>query len=147
MVLLSIPIPLQSFVIVFIGPPLVQLLPDPQPPFGWVESTLPVIKAADPARSRVVFTVAAKYGVDLIHEAQGEMGIGFIVCLLRKPEEIAEGKCVGPQIPLWAKLPAWGKSGQGRKLIHECPGLRPRRIFLHCFSSANALTASHESYK
>jgi hypothetical protein len=84
MIVLSIPIPFHTFVEGISRPPFVHFFTDPQPPLRGVDFALLIIEAADPAGSWVVFTVPAKYGMNLIHEVQCEMLVFFITRLTIK---------------------------------------------------------------
>jgi hypothetical protein len=96
MVVLSIPIPFQAFVEGISRPPFVYVFTDPQPPLRRVRCALLLIQAADPAGSWVVFTVPAKYFMNLIDEAQCEMLVFFITHLTVKLEEVTNGKRISP---------------------------------------------------
>ncbi len=96
MIVLSIPIPFQSFVQGIGRPPFVHLFPDPQAPLRGVHCALLLIQAADPAGSGVVFTVPAEYGMNLIDEVHCEMRIFLLACVTRKSQEVAHGKRVSP---------------------------------------------------
>jgi hypothetical protein len=61
-----------------------------------VPFALPLIEAADPTGSRVVFPVPAEYVMNLVDQAQCEMLVFFVARLTIKLQEVADGKSVGP---------------------------------------------------
>ncbi len=96
MIVLSIPVPFQLFIIGITGPALVHALADPQPAFCRVQSAFLFTETADPAGPWVIVTVSSEYEMDLIDEVQRELLVLFITCLTIKPQEVADGKSVCP---------------------------------------------------
>jgi len=59
-------------------------------------SAFMLIETADPAGTRIVSTVTAKYSMHLINQERSHMPVVLIAGLTIKPEEIADSKGVGP---------------------------------------------------
>jgi hypothetical protein len=55
-----------------------------------------LIETADPAGSRVVSTVSAEEVVNLVDQAQRKILVFLAPRLPIKPQEVADGKSVGP---------------------------------------------------
>jgi hypothetical protein len=96
MIVLPIPIPLQTFNKGITNSPFLDFLTDPQSAPGGVFSTLLFIEATDPTGPRVVSAVSAECVMNLINELERQIQVCFLACVMIKPKKIAHPEGIRP---------------------------------------------------
>jgi hypothetical protein len=127
--ILAVLLPLQLPVTCFFGPPLGQLLADPQPAHGWVGAALRFPKTADPSGPGIVAAMSAKYLVDLIDQAKGQGSVDILPCPFMEFQKIADCKGIGPQVAPRRAISR--EPGVFGKLVHNFHGTSNLSVLFH----------------
>jgi hypothetical protein len=96
MVVLPISIPFRSFVKRIGGAPLLQLLANPQSPFGGMKPAVLLLEAADPTGSVVVVPMPSKHAMHLIDELQCQILEFLAPGLLIEAKKVTNCESISP---------------------------------------------------
>jgi len=120
-VVLPVPVPLQTLVKRFFGAALGEGLPDPQSPAGRVQGAFAAAQAADPAGPMVIASVTAEDAMHLIDEVRRESPEALLSRPAKQFQEVADGKRIGPEITA-RRILCGGNPRRIGEAEHESPG-------------------------
>ncbi len=129
-IVLSVPVPFQTLINVFIRSPFCQILAYPQSTARGMKLSLFVIKPAEPTGSAIVGTVFPERAVHLIHKLQRHLLESLFAGFPVKSQKIANCESVSPQVSA-GRARGGEKSGIPRKLHHNSSGRSDRLLLSH----------------
>src|SRR5262249_27691797 len=121
MKVLAVSIPLEAPIQWFAHRSLGKCLADTQAAARGMRFALLFAESADPTGSGIAGTVTAQLVMDLVHQANCELGVALVPCRSCQSQEVADSERVRPEVALLGSLGC--EPGALGEVYHEVGGL------------------------